>query len=685
MQSLGHYQIRSELGRGGMGVVYKAYEPSLNRYVAIKVLARSLAHDDAIKERFLREARSMAALNDPHIIQIYFIGEEAGQTYFVMELVDGVSLSALIKHEGKLSAEQAAKTIYQTACGLAVAHDSGVIHRDIKPGNLIVNTRGQIKIADFGIALTTQDFSKKLTSSGEFVGTPGYLSPEVCLNKPVDQRSDIFALGVVLFECLTGRIPFKDESPLGLMLEVVTADIPDVRAMNAQVDSELSRILGRMIAKDPLDRYQSCHELIGDLARYPLVSKGGDIPLPQGIIPLAAAVRSNADGGAHLDPPQTVVTPALVGTKRAVRPSALGDALVLPDLGPSRPHGVPSANNNSRSGVGRAAALAAIVLGLVAISASAYLGRSTLFGAPGAATIASSKPMPDQQAGIVPAIHSAATPAVFDSNMDSTRATSLMTTPPTSGASGNLDDPSVVMDDALWLSDVPDNFLDANPLFMSDTDHALLATALASRTVGNVYLGPYTNPALGLIGSDILGWRSEIGVGYPFSWFGYGVPQPIYVGPLRQLVLVGNRPSVTSDIWMRPTSNEPIASVVAETQNRPVTSLPTVATTMAARSNVETMNQIAPRALAYSKSPMASIAPLRARDFPARENYRGTSAAADRAERYNSHPVAARVAERAQIRESAALAQSNKRLAASEARPSRPTRVPAPHVEKRHP
>ena len=235
-QQLGHYDIVAELGRGGMGVVYKGYEPSLNRYVAIKVLADSLAHDESVKERFLREARSMAALNDPHIIQIYFIGEDEGQTYFVMEFVEGESLGSMLKRDHKLTVEQSAKVIQQTALGLATAHDRGVVHRDIKPGNLMITSRGSVKIADFGIALSSADISKKLTSTGEFVGTPGYLSPEVCLGKIVDQRSDIFSLGIVLFEMLAGRMPFTDESPLGLMLEVVKAEIPDVRAGGQRAD-----------------------------------------------------------------------------------------------------------------------------------------------------------------------------------------------------------------------------------------------------------------------------------------------------------------------------------------------------------------------------------------------------------------------------------------------------------------
>ena len=326
---LGHYDIVAELGRGGMGVVYKGYESSLNRYVAIKVLAESLAHDESVKERFLREARSMASLNDPHIIQIYFIGEHEGQTFFVMEFVEGESLGSMLKRDGRLRPDQAARVIYQTAQGLSTAHDKGVIHRDIKPGNLMVTARGAIKIADFGIALVTQDFSKKLTSTGEFVGTPGYLSPEVCLGKPVDQRSDIFSLGIVLFEMLTGRMPFTDESPLGLMLEVVRADIPDVRQLNADVDPELSRILGRMIAKDPNDRYQSCQDLAHDLARHPLLAGGTQtINLKPQISTAAATVlgmKTPVSGQRPL--PQTQPTPrpgaipAMAGTQAASLPT----------------------------------------------------------------------------------------------------------------------------------------------------------------------------------------------------------------------------------------------------------------------------------------------------------------------------------------------------------------------------
>ncbi|MBX3698080.1 MAG: protein kinase [Dokdonella sp.] len=319
---LGHYDIVAELGRGGMGVVYKGHESSLNRYVAIKVLADSLAHDEGVKERFLREARSMAALNDPHIIQIYYIGDDEGQTYFVMEFVEGESLGTLLKREHKVAVGPAAKIIYQTAMGLATAHDKGVIHRDIKPGNLMVSSRGSIKIADFGIALSNQDISKKLTSTGEFVGTPGYLSPEVCLGKQVDRRSDIFSLGIVLFEMLAGRMPFTDESPLGLMLEVVRAEIPDVRQLNGEVDEQIAWILSKMIAKEPDDRYQSCHELAEDLAAHPLVAKGGPIT----IVPKVSAAAAT-----------------LIGQKTPVSNAAVANTRITPSAQPMPPAHSPAA------------------------------------------------------------------------------------------------------------------------------------------------------------------------------------------------------------------------------------------------------------------------------------------------------------------------------------------------------
>ena len=368
---VGHYDVVCELGRGGMGVVYKGFEASLNRYVAIKTLSESLSTDESVKERFLREARSMAQLNDAHIIQIYFIGEDQGQPYFAMEFVEGESLSSFLKREGKMSPAQAAKVIHQTALGLAVAHDKGVVHRDIKPANLMLTTRGTIKIADFGIALAQHDLSKKLTATGEFVGTPGYLSPEVCLAKPTDLRSDIFALGIVLFELLTGRMPFTDESPLGLMLEVVKAEIPDVRALNGEVDAELAGILTRMVAKEPVDRYQSCHELVSALQKHPAIQQGGPITAKAKLPAAASTVIGSL--------------PTPVGQKQATLPTAPAIAAhPTPPTAQPSPAVAASAPVSAVSAPRRTGALwavaAALVLAVLATTAYAFRDRLLSLG-----------------------------------------------------------------------------------------------------------------------------------------------------------------------------------------------------------------------------------------------------------------------------------------------------------------
>ncbi|WP_180236478.1 serine/threonine protein kinase [Marinicella litoralis] len=260
-KKFGHYEVVSELGRGGMGVVYKAWEPSLNRHVAIKALGEHLLGDEGLIERFTREAKSMAAINHPNVIQVFFIGMEQRQPYFAMEFIEGVSLDDLLRGNNVLSVPHAKEILRQACSGLAVAHDRDLVHRDIKPANLMICDDGTVKVVDFGIA-QTREYGDKLTNTGEFVGTPGYLSPEVCTGKEVDARSDIFALGIVFYEMLAGKVPFENESPLGLMLEVVQAEIPDIRAINKKVDKKTSYILEKMIAKNPEERCQSCQEVI---------------------------------------------------------------------------------------------------------------------------------------------------------------------------------------------------------------------------------------------------------------------------------------------------------------------------------------------------------------------------------------------------------------------------------------
>ena len=280
---IGNYEIVSELGRGGMGVVYKAREESLQRFVAIKMLGNQLVGNESVALRFMREARAVADLNHPNLVQVFRVDRHEDQPYFVMEYVEGEPLKHLIQRENKMQPLRALQILKEVAAGLAAAHDKGVIHRDIKPENIMLTKYGGVKVVDFGIA-RVEEPGTRLTTTGIGLGTPSYLSPEVCLSQDVDQRSDIFSLGVVLFEMLTGDIPFKSDSPFELMTKVVEARIPDIKALNPNVDDGVKQILAKMIAKRPKLRYQNCNELISDIEDY----QAGRVPRWARSMPLAS-------------------------------------------------------------------------------------------------------------------------------------------------------------------------------------------------------------------------------------------------------------------------------------------------------------------------------------------------------------------------------------------------------------
>ena len=276
-QRWGPYEILEELGRGGMGVVYKGHDHDLCRPVAIKALGEQFANDEILIKRFMREARGAASLNHPHIIQIYFIGDREGRPYFAMEYVEGETLGQLIRREKIIPPRRAAEILLETASGLASAHAAGIIHRDVKPANIMLTREGIVKVADFGIA-QVPDHESKLTATGQFLGTPGYLSPEVCMGEPYDNRSDIFSLGVVYFEMLTGRIPFDAESPLAMMQQVVEARLPSASLINEGVDEASRAILARMVQRDRDARYADCEDLIADLRTYLADPNPGPVP-----------------------------------------------------------------------------------------------------------------------------------------------------------------------------------------------------------------------------------------------------------------------------------------------------------------------------------------------------------------------------------------------------------------------
>jgi len=303
-ERIGHYRIVSELGRGGMGVVYKAHEESLNRFVALKVLGEHLAEDPAAVQRFVREAQSAARLNHPNIVQIYAISEEGGRPFFAMEFVSGTSLQRLLRSRGQLEIGEACRLTFQAASGLAAAHDLGVIHRDIKPANLMIDERGLLKIADFGLALLADSVSR-LTATGMFMGTPGYLSPEQCLDRNIDHRTDIYSLGITFFETLTGVMPFKADSPLALLRQILEVEPPDIASLRPEVDETLRGVLTRMIVKDRDQRYSDCHALLGDLEGWLAATTGG----ARG----AAAAGSAGTQAAQLESSPTVQAPSTGG------------------------------------------------------------------------------------------------------------------------------------------------------------------------------------------------------------------------------------------------------------------------------------------------------------------------------------------------------------------------------------
>ena len=261
---LGRYHIISELGRGGMGVVYKAVDPKLERFIAIKCLSEELSSDEITVTRFLREARNVAALNHPHIAQIYLADEDDGKPYFVMEFVDGESLADRLARDKRLLPEQARRIVTECAQALKAAHEENIVHRDIKPGNIMIDRRGRSVLTDFGIASVVHPDAEQVKSQ-YIMGTPGYLPPEVMTGKPADHRGDLFALGAVYYEMLAGKRLVPGSGLDDTARTLLAADFPELGDLDETLDEKTFGVLGRMLAPDPDKRYQSYDALLTDL------------------------------------------------------------------------------------------------------------------------------------------------------------------------------------------------------------------------------------------------------------------------------------------------------------------------------------------------------------------------------------------------------------------------------------
>lgn len=257
---IGPYEVAAVIGRGGMGIVLKAFERSLNRNVAIKLLEPSLADLGAARQRFAREARAMAGVSHPHVVPIYAVDQHVGLPYLVMEYIVGETLQQRITRTGPLPAEACVRVGLQIAEGLAAAHAQGLVHRDIKPGNILLD-RGteRVRVADFGLARVASDASQ--TRSGVVAGTPQYMSPEQVRGEPCDVRSDLFSLGSVLYAMCTGHAPFRSETLYGVMQRVVRDRPRSICEQNAQIPHWLQRLTFLLLEKDPDRRINSADEL----------------------------------------------------------------------------------------------------------------------------------------------------------------------------------------------------------------------------------------------------------------------------------------------------------------------------------------------------------------------------------------------------------------------------------------
>jgi serine/threonine protein kinase/Tfp pilus assembly protein PilF len=261
---LGNYEIESLLGRGGMGVVYKAHQISLNRPVALKILPPTLISDPSYIKRFQREAQAVAKLSHPNILHIYDVGEDKDLHFFSMEYIEGRNLDEVLQEKGCLDADEAVRIITQAAQGIEHAHRNGIIHRDIKPSNIILDELGNVKVMDFGLARSTAERSK-LTQSGTLMGTLDYMSPEQCRGEELDERTDIYSLGVVLYEILTGRVPFDAPNEASLMYKIVHEDPESIGNQRNDVPTALASVIEKAMQKNPQSRYEGAEELIANL------------------------------------------------------------------------------------------------------------------------------------------------------------------------------------------------------------------------------------------------------------------------------------------------------------------------------------------------------------------------------------------------------------------------------------
>jgi eukaryotic-like serine/threonine-protein kinase len=257
------YRLDEKIGSGGMSTVYRAFDPTLERWVAIKLMHRDISHDPDQLERFRREARAVAQLNHPHVVTVIDAGEDDGAPYIVFEYVEGETLKERIRRLGRLPVSEAVAYAIEIGRALECAHASRLVHRDVKPQNVLIDPDGRAKVTDFGIARSLE--AQGLTATGRVLGTTDYVSPEQALGHEVTGQSDIYSLGIVLYEMLTGETPFKADTQVAVAMKHVRDPLPDVQRRRPEISASLARVVERATAKETQNRYQDVGEMVHDL------------------------------------------------------------------------------------------------------------------------------------------------------------------------------------------------------------------------------------------------------------------------------------------------------------------------------------------------------------------------------------------------------------------------------------
>jgi serine/threonine protein kinase len=261
-QTLGPYRIINQIGKGGMANVYRAYQPSVDRYVAIKVLPSQLAESKEFATRFHQEARIIAMLEHPHILPVFDYGESDGVAYFVMRYLDAGTLKDKMEAGRPLPLNEIDRIFTQLGDALSYAHSHGVVHRDLKPANALIDSFGNVFLTDFGIAKLLESASPRLTQTDAVMGTPAYISPEQAQGMPVDQRSDIYSLGIILYEMVTGGVPFVADTPLAVLFKHISDPLPLPSKVKPDVPEGIEKVILKALAKDPKDRFATAGEFV---------------------------------------------------------------------------------------------------------------------------------------------------------------------------------------------------------------------------------------------------------------------------------------------------------------------------------------------------------------------------------------------------------------------------------------